>query len=155
MKTRFMVAASVAILCSSWPLAAQKATSAIPVFVTSAGAAAGFTDPNKDNQDTMKDLRNSLKGRKGLVVVGRQEDAAIVLTVLGRERAKVTSSFFGPGRDVDLKVKFQYREIETEMSASALGGLATTGGAWKKAAGKIADQVEDWVKANRAKLEAK
>ena len=38
------------------------------------------------------------------------------------------------------------------LTASALGGAGITGGAWKKAAGKIADQVEGWVKANSEAL---
>lgn len=106
----------------------------VPIFVTSIGAANGFTDPSKDNQNTVKDLRNSLGGRKTIVLTNRREEAVIVLTVLGRRRARFTASAFGPGRDVELKVKFQAGEIESELSASALGGTATTGGAWSKAA---------------------
>jgi hypothetical protein len=49
-------------------------------------------------------------------------------------------------------VKFIFKDSETEMSASAAGGTLSSGGAWGKAAGKVAKQVEEWVVANRAKL---
>jgi len=49
-------------------------------------------------------------------------------------------------------VKFQYKDFETEMSGSAQGGTLSSGGAWGRAAGKVAKQVEQWVKANREKL---
>jgi hypothetical protein len=52
-----------------------------------------------------------------------------------------------------VRVTFSYNGHETEMSASAQGGTLSSGGAWSKAAGKVAKQVEEWVKANAARLE--
>jgi hypothetical protein len=125
----------------------------VSIFVTSDGAANGFTDPNKGNQDTMKDLRDSLKGRKTIALVESREAADIVLVVMSREKAQVTAGVFGgDARDVTVRVKFIYKETETEMSASAQGGGMMSGGAWGKAAGKVAKQVEQWIEANRAKL---
>lgn len=99
-------------------LSAQKAT--VPLFVTSAGAANGFTDPSKDNQDTMKDLRNSLKGRKGIVLTDDRDQAAIVLVVMNRETAQVTSGFLGdPARDRIIRVKFIANGTETEMRTTS------------------------------------
>jgi len=125
----------------------------VRVFVTSSGALNGMTDPSKDNQDTVKDLRDSLKGRKGIALAESRDDAVIVLTVMGRETAQVTAALFGgAARDRMIRVKFVAGELETEMTASAQGGTLGSGGAWGKAAGKIAKQVEEWVAANRAKL---
>jgi len=125
----------------------------VPVFVTSAGAQSGFTDPNKQNVDTVKDLRDDLRGKKGIRVVDARDEAGIVLTVLSRDKAGLTAGMFGgAARDVNLHVKFAFKEFETEMTASAQGGTLGSGGAWGRAAGKIAKQVEEWVKANRQKL---
>ena len=110
--------AAVAVIASVATLAAQERTAAVPVFVTSAGAVGGFTDPNKENQDAVKDLRASLKGRPAVVVV----DA-----------------------------KFIFKNIETELSGSIRGEVAV----WRRAADKIGDQVEAWVKANRARLDVR
>jgi hypothetical protein len=144
-----LFAASLLLLVS---VSVTTAPAGVPVFVTSVGAANGMTDPNKDNQDTMKDLRDSLKGRKGLTLTDNRENAAIVLVVMSREKAQVTASAFGPARDCTVRVKFIYKDSETEMSASAQGGTLTSGGAWSKAAGKVAKQVEEWIAANKAKL---
>jgi hypothetical protein len=148
---------ALAVIVVVVPRAAAQSKS-VPVFVTSAGAANGFTDPNKDNQDTMKDLRDSLKGRKGIVLTDRREDAGIVLVVQSREKAQLTASPLGgilgggPSRDCTVRVKFIYKDTETEMSGSANGGALMSGGAWSKAAGKVAKQVEQWIDANRTKL---
>jgi hypothetical protein len=37
----------------------------VNVFVTTVGAADGFTDPSKDNRDTAEDLRNSIEIARG------------------------------------------------------------------------------------------
>jgi hypothetical protein len=124
----------------------------IPIYVTSIGAANGMTDPNKDNQDTAKDLRDALKGRPGLVLVNDREAATIVLIVQSREKAQITAGFLGAGRDCTVRVTFLYKDVEQDMSASASGGTLSSGGGWSRAAGKVAKQVEHWIKANREQL---
>ncbi len=97
----------------------------MPVFVTSVGAIDGFTDPNKDNQDTMKDLRDSLRGyKKEVTVVDKREQALVVLVVQSREKAQGTASVLGPGRDCTVRIKFVFRDTETDMSGSAMGGAS-------------------------------
>jgi hypothetical protein len=149
-----LLIACVGLALVATPLSAKDLDRpSVPVFVTSSGAVDGFTDPNKDNRDTMNDLRQSLKGRKRLEVVDHRDAAVIVLTVLGRDRALSMPMGFGiVGRDVVVKVRFQYRDVDTEMSASALGGTVGSGGAWRTAASKIASQVDEWIKVNRDKL---
>jgi hypothetical protein len=126
----------------------------IPVFVTSIGAVNGMTDPSKDNLDTVRDLKGDLKDyKKEVRLVESAEDAVIVLTVIGRETAQVTAGFLGdPARDRIIRVKFEVGDMQTEMTASAQGGTLGSGGAWGKAAGKIAKQVREWITANRGKL---
>jgi hypothetical protein len=74
------------------PIGAQKRTAPVRLFITSVGAVNGFTDPNKDNQDTMKDLRDEVKGRKSLALAESRDDAAIVLVVMKRPRRRPGSS---------------------------------------------------------------
>jgi hypothetical protein len=123
------------------------------VFITSAGAVNGLTDPSRDNADTVKDLRNSLKNSKLVTLVNSRDEAKIVLVVMNRETGEVTAGYFGdPARDRIIRVKFVHNQDETVMTASAQGGAGASGGAWGKAAGKIAKQVEQWVKANAGSL---
>ena len=124
----------------------------VPVFVTSVGEQGGLTDPSRDNQDTKKNLLSALYGKKAVCVVREREKATIILQVLARERAQMSATAFGPGRDCIVRVKFIFGDFETEMMGSAMGG--TLGTAWGKAAGKVAKQVEQWVIANREKLDA-
>jgi len=151
----FLALVAVVSIALSGQLTAQKAPTpgAVTVFVTSAGAVNGFTDPSKDNRDTVKDLRDSLKDYKAGKVVDDREAATIGRVGIGRETAQVTAGFLGdPARDRIIRAKFQFRDFETEMTASAQGGTLASGGAWGKAAGKIAKQVSEWVSANKAKL---
>jgi hypothetical protein len=67
----------------------------VPVFVTSAGAANGFTDPSKDNQNTVQDLRNAMKDDKAIELVDRREAAKVVIVVQGRDTAQLTAGVFG------------------------------------------------------------
>jgi hypothetical protein len=133
------------------PVFAQSKT--IAVFVTSDGAGDGFTDPNKGNQDTMKDLRDSLKGRKSIAIAQTREVADIVLVVMDREKSQLTiSGFSGLSRDCVVRVKFIHKDTETMLSGSATSGQFGSGGGWGRAAGKVAKQVEQWIDANKDKL---
>jgi hypothetical protein len=125
----------------------------IPIYVSSAGASDGFTDPSKDNRDTVKDLRESLADYKTDVkLVDTADEAKIILIVQGRETAQTTAVIGGEGRDRIIRVKVQAGAMTTELTASALGNTITSSGAWGKAAGKIAKQVREWIQTNRAQL---
>jgi len=57
----FVIVAIVSI--NDAGLIAQK-PSPVPVFITSAGAANGYTDPSKDNLDTVRDLWDEMKATR-------------------------------------------------------------------------------------------
>lgn len=150
-----LIALSVTLLSASLVAAEKKPQGGIipKVFVTSVGATNGFTDPNKDNQDSMENLRARLpKQRIKLAVVDKREDADIVLIVQSREKSDLTVGWLGAGRDCTVRVKFIYKDIETEMSGSAQGGSVMSGGAWSKAADKVAKQVAQWVQENASRM---
>jgi hypothetical protein len=150
---RALAVVGMLALASSAQAKEQPAGPCVPVFVTTAGSKAGFTDPNKDNIHTRDDLADSLKGKKAVCLVDAQDKATIVLEVLGRGKEGVTAGMFGAGRDCIVRVKFRFRDFETEMVGSAMGGTMASGGAWSKAAGKVGKQVEQWVIENRAKID--
>jgi opacity protein-like surface antigen len=126
----------------------------VPVFVTSVGAVNGLTDPNKDNQDTTKDLRENIKNdhKKALTLTEKREDAVIVLVVMSRDTTSQgrPGLFSAPMRDYAVHLKFIFRGAETDMSASTQAG-AGSAGAWGKDAEKLGKQVEEWVLANIGK----
>ena len=137
-------------------LSAAPPAERVKVFVTSATNEQGFTDPSKDKSDTVKDLKNALKDKGSVQLTDNKDDATIVLTVLDRKTAGLTAGFLGgAARDREIHVKFTCGTFETDMSASAQGGVMGSGGSWGKAARKIAKQVDEWVVANRAKLSAR
>jgi hypothetical protein len=79
-----------------------------------------------------------------------------VLTVQDRRTSDLTAGLFGgAARDRMIHVTFQAGTMQTELTASAQGGTMMSGGAWSKAAGKIAKQVKEWIAANRASLSAR
>jgi hypothetical protein len=150
----------VFVLCAVLPFALSSAVIAaqvppVSVYVTSVGAVQGLTDPSKDNRDTVKDLRESLADyKKELVLVDTPEAAQIILIVQSRQTSDVTAGFLGdPARDRTIRVTFKAGAIETGLQASAQGGTLGSGGAWSKAAAKIAKQVREWVMTNRVQLD--
>jgi hypothetical protein len=73
------------------PVTGAQTANKIPVFVTSAAGAEGFTDPSKDRQDSVKDLLNKLKDSKTLQAVTSETDAVLRLEVLDRETRRETN----------------------------------------------------------------
>ncbi len=89
MRNRLFVA--VVIVASVVTVGAQP--NPVLVFVTSVGAEKGFRDPNKDNQDTVKDLRGAIKGHKRtLALTEDRSEARIVLVVMKRDMTPAAES---------------------------------------------------------------
>jgi len=131
----------------------------VPLFLTTPATIGGFTDPNKERQDSMKDLVEALGKKKNIRLVAAQEQAIIVLEVLGRDVREDSGSFtkaFGGKNEVKtVRVKLSAGAFVTELSGSSAGGGFGGGpgrGAWKKAAYKVADQIEAWIRDNQAQL---
>jgi hypothetical protein len=132
---------------------AQDGHSPVPVFVVTTSPE-GFT-ATKQVADSTKDLIKSLKGRQGICLTEKREDALVVVEVLGREKAQVTASWLGTSRDVTVAAKLTAGTYETVISESAAGGTIMAGGAWGKAAGKLAKRIAEWAQDNRAQLTKK
>jgi len=143
----FVSAEKVAINCSPATVANN---APIPVFVVTT-TPEGFT-PVKNVADSTKDLIKSLNGKKGLCLTDQRDRALVVLEVLGREKSQMTATWAGTGRDVTVAVKLTAGTYETTISESAAGGTLMSGGAWGKAAGKVAKRVDEWVRQNREQL---
>jgi len=130
-----------------------RADDRIPVFVKGVDAG-GFTDPSKDRQDSVKDLQKKIQDSKVLSLTDKEENATVVLEVLGRETKREVngwSAFSGTGQNKSsLGVRLRVGEYTIEFTGeSGSKGMLKGYGA---AAGKVVDQVEDWAKANREKL---
>jgi hypothetical protein len=129
---------------------ARDGQSPVPVFVVTTSPE-GFTQ-TKQLADSTRDLVKSLKGKKGICLAEKREDALVTVEVLGREKAQQTATWSGTGRDVTVSARLTAGTFETVISESAAGGAVMAGGAWGKAAGKVAKRIEEWVRDNRAKL---
>jgi hypothetical protein len=122
----------------------------VPVHVTSVGAVGGRTDPSKENRDTVKDLTTQLKKSKAVRLVPSRDGALVVLVVEGRRREQLTAGFpGGAARDVAVHASLHYDGTRADLSATAQGGTAASGGTWGRAAFKIAEQVHNWIVENR------
>jgi hypothetical protein len=150
MRNRPMAWCVIACLCVAGSAGAQKkaAPPPVPVFVTSVGAADGFTDPDGTRQDSVKDLKGSLAyKKKTLALVEKREDAVVVLTVVSREKG----GFWGPGNT--LRVKMAVPGFETELAPTVRGGAIWQGySQWAPVADRVIKEVDKWVQANRDRL---
>jgi len=155
---------AVVLLSLSTPIltsAAPPAGPPVPIFLTTGATAGGFTDPDKERADSRKDLTEALSSKKSIHLVATKEEAVLVLEVLGRGVREDSGSFskaFGGKNEVKtVNVKLSAGEFSAELSGSSAGGGFSGGpgrGAWKKAAYKVADQIEKWVQENAAQIAA-
>lgn len=137
----------------------KPSTPPVPVFLTTPAAIGGFTDPNKERADSMKDLTEALGSKKNLRLVHKREDARIVVEVMDRgvreDSGTMTRMLGGKNEVKRLNVKVTVGEFSTTLSGESAGGGLGGGpgrGPWKKAAYRVADQIERWVDENQAQL---
>lgn len=154
-----MKAVLLAAAMTMWSVVAS-AQPPVSVYVTTAATKDGFTDPDKAKQDSMKDLLEALGKKKNIHLTAAREEAVIVLEVIGRgvreDSGTYTKVFGGKNEVKKLQAKLSVGGFSAELSGESAGGGMSGGparGAWKKAAYKLADQVEKWVKENQAQLQ--
>lgn len=153
MKRAFALALALAMGSS---MAAQKpeAPQKIAVFVGSEAAVQGFTDPSKERQDSIKDIEKKVRGSKTLTLASKQEDAILLLEVLGRETKREVNGWTAVSGAAQNKsvllVRMKVGDYSTEFSGTSGSKGMMTG--YADAANKVVEQVEKWVEANRAKL---
>lgn len=129
-------------------------SSRIPLFVRAAGSAGGFTDPSKDRQDSVKDLQKKVRDSKLVDLVSSEEHAVIVLEVLARETKRETNGWTAFSGDRQNKSYLTVRLIAGEYTTEFAGESGSKGmlKGYGAAAGKVVDQLEKWVMANRNQL---
>ena len=131
------------------PVAVASAQEKVPVLVRGEAASEGFTDPSKDRQDSVKDLLKKLKDSRPVRVVSSEDEAVAILEVLDRETRRETN-MWGRQNKSYLTVRLTIGDYSTEFEGeSGSKGIMKGYGA---AAGKIVDQLEAWVDANRQRL---
>jgi hypothetical protein len=153
---RSMIAlVAAAFACGGGTALAADPGGKIPIFVKTAAAVGGFTDPDKGRADSVKDLLARLKDSPTLRVVSSPDEAAILLEVLGREKKDGRSVLWGHKEETNLAVQItagDYTAQFTGASNSNKGwGVA---GNYGRAAGEVVKQLEVWTKSNQDKLQA-
>jgi hypothetical protein len=134
--------ALISAITSTFLFAADKAQDKIPIFVKTAGSTAGFTDPSKDRQDSMKDLLNYFRNSKSVLIVESEKTALVVLEIL--DRGMKPEIDYRALNNAHVTVRLTAGEYSAELT-----GMDST---YRGAAVGIVKQTETWVKANREKL---
>jgi hypothetical protein len=146
---RFLVVIAVALLTTSALAQAGQPTTKIPIFVKSAAAGGGFTDPSKDRQDSVKDLLNRLKDSDVVRVVQSESEAVAIVEVLDRA-TKREVNFWGAQNKSLLAVRLTAGEYSTEFQGES--GSSGVFKDYRGAARSVVKQLDAWVKANRERL---
>ncbi|MBE3111612.1 MAG: hypothetical protein IMZ46_14090 [Acidobacteria bacterium] len=139
----------ISVISSSFLFAAEQSLDKIPIFVKSGATAGGFTDPSKDRQNSTKDLLNRLKNSRAVRLVESEQDALVVLEVLGRETKRETN-LWGRQNKSYLTVRLIAGEYSAEFTGDGGSKGVLTG--YGAAAGKVVKQLEEWIRANRDQL---
>lgn len=126
----------------------------VPVFVRSAQAADGFSDPDKKRRDSVKDLVKKLRESKSLRLVDSEGDGWAMVEVLSREtkrEANVMTGLFGSKQNKSyLNVRLTAGSFSAEFEGESKSKGMMTG--YGDAAGKVVKQLEEWVAANYDRL---
>jgi hypothetical protein len=128
----------------------------IAVYVKSAHATGGFSDPDKKRADSTRDLIKKLNDST-VERLGTEEEALIVLEVLSRETTldqnhPMTALFGGRGqKHSSVTVRLTAGDFTADLTGTAGPSGATS--AYGKAAAKVVKNIDGWVTENRKKLD--
>jgi hypothetical protein len=139
------------------PAFAEDPPAPVAVYVTTPAEAQGFSDPSKERQDSVKDLKKMLGKpkltKRQLTLVESPEQATIVLELLDREQQfkRTTAGVlfgtpWGHQRKRAVTVRVKVGEFSSELTSEK--------SSYTDAAADVVVQLQKWVAANRAKLMA-
>lgn len=139
--------------------------SPVSVFVMAQRQTDGFVDSGR-SADSVKDLRDNIQKRKTMRLAERLEESDLVIEV-------VQSGMFNVGTETNTTVRpgiIRGADVNSTTSSKELPGIAikmSVRGSdyskefqfvqqmfWKDLAKYLMNNVEDWIKSNRAQLEA-
>jgi len=141
MRTSFIIAAALAL--SAGIVANQSSSPAPRVFVFTADPKDKTpTEEEQGRLDSVKDVREALGRKAGLVMVTSAADATVLVEVIERERTQAGGGFGGasvtPLGDVLIRVHLKFGEHETDVK-----GVAS--GYWSRAAKDAAERAFKWI----------
>jgi hypothetical protein len=151
MRTKLWIAVLLAIATVAVARSSAQSTSALPrVYVTTAPS--GAVEELRDRQQSVKDLRKALAGKKKvLTLVDVEEKAEITVEVIGRSTTVPRVRFglptpgqVGPARVARLRVKATRGETDPISFTNENSPLEANRG-WESAAEDIAKQIEKWI----------
>lgn len=130
----------------------------VTIYVGPVDPTTEFVDEfTRRTSDSIRDIKNSLKGKKGLRVVASRAEADIVLRVLGRHASTVeVGGYIAPSDNalitgkryesaISLESRIEIEDYVKPIACARVGPFLT----WRECAGDVAGQVDRWVKANR------
>jgi len=113
------------------------------VFTTQSPAAAPATEEDQGRLDSVRDVRDALAKKAGLVMVPAASDAYVLVEVVGRETREAPIGGFGgtsvtPQGEMIVRLHLKYGEHETDIKGVAPGY-------WGRAGKDAADRAMRWI----------
>jgi len=143
------------LLALAFATVSLEAQAPITVYVFTSAPASGFVDEaSKHRADATKELTDKLRKKKSITVVEMREGADVVVEVKSAAiAAGALHSRVNPlGGGIKTSAQKEYH-IETSLSVGDYSTPITAQATFTSiATGKIADDVEKWVKENRDRV---
>jgi hypothetical protein len=141
MRTSFIIAAALAL--STGVVADQSSSPAPRVFVfTAEPRDKTLTEEEQGRADSVKDVRDALGRKAGLVMVTSAADATVLVEVVQRERSEAGGGFGGasvtPLGEVLVRLHVKFGDHETDVKGVAAGY-------WSRAAKDAAERAFKWI----------
>jgi hypothetical protein len=137
----------IVALCA--PIDAARSQPASPtaprvfVFTTESKAAPPTTEEEQGRMDSVRDVREELRKKAGLVMVTSAAAATVLVEVVGREKRDAPIGGFGgttvtPQGEAIIRLHLKYGEHDTDIKGVAPGY-------WGRAAKDAADRAMRWI----------
>ena len=113
------------------------------VFTTESNAGPPRTEEEQGRLDSVRDVREALGKKAGLVIVSSASDATVLVEVVGREKRDAPIGGFGgttvtPQGEMIVRLHLKFGEDEADIKGVAPGY-------WARAAKDAADRALKWI----------
>jgi len=116
----------------------------IYVFATPPAAESTPTEEEQGLQDSVRDLEELLRKKKGFVVAASADEAQVVVEIFNREERNAAQGGFGGASFTKFRETIVRVRVKAGTDQSELKGVGQ--GSWGSAAKDLVERLQKWVK---------
>ena len=130
------------------PAVPSEKNAGVRVYIYTAESSSGnVSDEEQGRRDSVRDLRDAMRHKSGIIIVDDRDQAQVVVEVIGREKREGPQGGFGGKSVTDFGDTILRLRVKAGVDETEIKGIGQA--YWGRAAKDAADRLAKWIARHR------